>query len=613
MFRGSAGRLAGAWLILLATAAPAQTLPAAVMPLDAGGEWPAYNKDLGGQRYSPLHQIDTANVGSLKQTCRVELAPRGTFQAGPVVVGGTMYVTTATETFALDPVSCAIRWKHVYQPEEPQVLPVNRGVAYLDGKVFRGTGDGRLLAIDAATGRTLWEDVVGDPALGEFLPAAPIAWNGLVFIGTAGSDWGAKGRMLAFDAATGREVWRFDTIPTGNQPGADSWTSTEWATHGGGGTWGSFTLDPATAEIFVPVGNPAPDFSPAERPGANLYTDSMVVLDARNGALKWWYQLVPHDGHDLDLGAAPMLYRDSRQHRMVALGGKDGYVHAVDRETHQPVFKTAVTTIENEGKMPTPEGLRFCPGAAGGVEWNGPAFDRDGRAIVVGSVDFCMIERSQPGRYVAGQFAYGGSWEPVLEKPTGWVVAVDADTGAVRWRYHADGPVVAGVTVTAGGLVLTGDNDGNFLALDRQSGAVLAKLPTGGALSGGVVTYEIAGRQYIAFDSGNVSRTVFGAGGRPSIVVMQADAPLAVADAGKVDPARGGVLYGQSCAGCHGGDGANVTGHSLKDIKTRMTADQLAAWIENPAPPMPHVFPTPLDDHDRRDIRDLSAFLLNSF
>lgn len=444
--------------------------------------------------------------------------------------------------------------------------------------------------------------------------AAPIAWNGLVFTGTAGSDWGTKGRIIAFDAATGREVWRFNTVPTGSEPGADSWKSAEWAKHGGGGTWSTFTLDPVTAEIFVPVGNPAPDFSPGDRPGANLYTDSMVVLDARSGALKWWYQLVPHDGHDLDLGAAPMLYRDGRQRSVVALGGKDGYVHVVDRETRKLLFKTAVTTIENEGKMPPPEGMRFCPGASGGVEWNGPAFDRATRAIIVGSVDWCMIERSAPPHYVAGQFAYGGSWAPSLDKPTGWVVALDSDTGKVRWRYHADSPILAGVTVTAGGLILTGDNDGNFLALDTATGNVLRKVQTGGALSGGVVTYESGGRQYIAFDSGNVSRAAFGANGRPSIVVMQAASPpplTAAADA--IDPGHGGVVYGQRCAVCHGGDGANITGFSLKGVKDRMSFEQLTAWIENPAPPMPHIFSSPIDDQDRIDIRDISAFLLKNF
>jgi alcohol dehydrogenase (cytochrome c) len=370
-------------------------------------------------------------------------------------------------------------------------------------------------------------------------------------------------------------------------------------------------LDPVTAEVFVPVGNPVPDFAPNDRPGANLFTDSVVAFDARTGALKWWYQLVPHDGRDLDLGAAPMLYRDKLQRNVVALAGKDGFLHVVDRETHRLLFKTPVTTIENSALAPTAAGTKFCPGAAGGVEWNGPAFDPMRRILAVGSVDWCHIIKAGQAKYEAGTLAFGGTWQLTGDIPRGWIVAVDADTGAVQWRYHADAPVVSGLTLTAGGVALGGDSAGNFLVLDSKNGAVLKKVPTGGALAGGIITYEIGGRQYIAVTSG-ISRSIYGASSRPSLIVMSTDVPLS-GPSGKStmpDVAHGRNVFRQSCVGCHGTDGNNVSGFDLRLVKQHMTPEQLISWLENPAPPMPKVFPSPLDDDDRRDIRDVGAYLL---
>jgi alcohol dehydrogenase (cytochrome c) len=602
-------------LLGFAHQAGAEEFPAGHEAAPPGGLWGGFNKTYDGQRFSPLREINTENVASLKETCRVKIAQRGAFQAGPVVIDGTIFVTTSVDTVALDPTNCAVKWKHVWHPEQNERFAINRGVAYLDGRVFRGTADGRLLALDAATGKVLWTDVVGDPDVGEYVSSAPIAWNGLVFVGTSGSDWAIKGRIMAYEAASGREVWRFTTIPTGNEIGADSWKTQEWAQHGGGGTWSHFALDPLTAELFVPVGNPVPDFAPEDRPGANLFTDSVLVLDTRTGAVKWWYQLVPHDGRDLDLAAAPMLYRNDNQRSVVALAGKDGYVHVVDRETHQLLFKTAVTTIENEGKPAAPEGTRFCPGIAGGVEWNGPALDATRRSIFVGSVDWCTITKPGHSTYNAGDLAYGGNWQLTRDNPRGWVVALDADTGKVKWRYHADAPVLAGVTATAGGIVLTGDNAGNFLALDSGSGKVLKKIETGGSMSGGVVTYEQGGKQYIAFTAGNVSRTIYGAGGRPTLVILQAETLVErkTAASDTPDPEHGAEVFRQTCTGCHGSDGANIAGFNLKGLKNRMTTDQIMTWLQNPAPPMPKVFPLPLDEQDQKDLRDVTAYIQKAF
>jgi len=209
--------------------------------MTSGGQWEGYNKSLDGQRYSLLTEINVNNVVGLVEVCRIRLADGGSLEAGPVMVGGTLFVTTATDTFALDPVTCRSKWRHRYSRSYPPSQPINRGVAYFGGRVFRGTDDGRLIALDAETGSEVWRDVIGDAALGEYVSSAPVAWNGLIIAGVAGGESGIRGRIMAFDATTGREVWRFHTIPLGNEVGADTWVDTTWAQHGGGGTWSTYT------------------------------------------------------------------------------------------------------------------------------------------------------------------------------------------------------------------------------------------------------------------------------------------------------------------------------------------------------------------------------------
>lgn len=481
-------------------------------------DWPAYNNTVDGQRYVALDQINTHNAGDLKPVCRVKVADGGALQGAILKIGKALYVTTADDTLAIDATTCAVLWRNVYTPQQGEVFPVNRGVAYANGRLFRGTPDGRLLAIDAVTGKTLWQEQAADPTVGEFFSAAPAAWEGEFIIGTAGSDWGARGRVMAFDQATGRELWRFDTVPMGDEPGAASWKDPRTARHGGGASWSTYTLDASSGEVFVPVANPAPDFSPTYRPGENLYTDSVVVLDARTGKLKWYYQLSPHDGHDLDLGAAPMLYLDKKATPMVALAGKDGHVYGLDRDTHKSRFRTAITTIEHEHLAPTPNGVHVCPGPLGGTEWNGVAFDHKTDALIVPAVDWCALLKSAKVEFTPGSVYMGGSW--VFDKSgRGWINALNPQTGKLRWRYHAEGPVVAGVTPTAGGVTFTGDMLGHFLVLDSATGKLLFKDDTGGAVAGGVISYAEGGRQYVALTSGNVSRFTWGALGTPTLLI----------------------------------------------------------------------------------------------
>jgi alcohol dehydrogenase (cytochrome c) len=559
-----------------------------------GSQWLSNNNQLDGQRYSPLKAITPANASQLREVCRVQIDGPTTFHAGLVEVDGVIYTNTGLQTVAMDATTCALRWKYTYLPEEERFSPSSRGLAVLNGRVFRGTGDARLIALDAATGKLLWKTVIGSPRVGESATAAPLAWGGVVYMAISGSELGVRGRVMAYDAQTGRELWRFNTIPMGNETGAETWKRPETAKTGGGGVWGSMSLDVTTGELFVPVGNAWPDIDKAYRPGANLFTDSMVSLDTRTGALRWWHQVTPEDWQDMDLVAAPVLYRDSRARDLLVFAGKDGYVRAIDRDTHREVFHTPVTTIENAPAMPTTAGVRACPGYAGGVEWNGPALDRLNNTLVTGSVDVCFIVKLGTTKYSPTAANFGGTVEPV-GPATGWVTSVDAETGQVRWKYHAEKPVIAAVTPTAGGVTFTGDLNGNFLVFNSHTGELVHKVQTGGALAGGVVTYEAGGKQYVAFASGNVSRNAFGAVGIPSVVIMALPGTTAT-------NAKGRKIYEQVCASCHGPDGNLVSGHPLSTLKSRRDRAATLAYIKDPKPPMPKLYPDLLDEDSLADV-----------
>jgi alcohol dehydrogenase (cytochrome c) len=602
---------------LLAACAPVAVPQARAQDATPGSQWLSINNHLDGQRFSPLKEITPANAAQLHEVCRLQIDGPTTFHAGLVVVDGVIYTNTGLETVAMDAATCALRWRFSYVPDEERASPSNRGLAVLDGRVFRGTGDGRLLALDAVTGKLLWKNVIGAPRLGEAATGVPLAWAGVVYMGISGSELGARGRVMAYDAQTGRELWRFNTIPRGKELGAATWKRPESAKTGGGGIWGAMTLDVSSGELFVPVGNPWPDIDKAYRPGANLFTDSIVVLDARTGTLKWWHQVTPADWEDKDIAAAPVLYRDSRVRDVMAFAGKDGYVRGIDRDTHEEIFHTPVTTIEARPDGATTSGVRVCPGYAGGVEWNGPALDRLNNTLITGAVDVCFIVKLGTTKYEAGAVSFGGEVAP--DGPsTGWVTAVDSETGAVRWRYHTEKPVVAGVTPTAGGVTLTGDLNGNFLVFDSKTGELVYKTQTGGALAGGVVTYEAGGRQYVAMSSGNVSRSAFGALGIPSVVIMAlggggapsaqpAASATAAGPPGAANVAQGRKLYSQICTSCHGPEGNLVAGHELSTLKKRRDLADTIAFIRNPKAPMPALYPSLIN---AQNVTDVATYVL---
>lgn len=496
----------------------------------SASDWTSYNRDLSSTRFSPLKEITASNVSSLHPICSAPLKEVGALQAGPLEENGTIYVTTATSTYAVDARTCRLIWTNAYKPADKVPFPVDRGVAIAGNRLIRGEDDGHLIAIDKRTGKTLWNVAPASGSKGEFLSSAPIVWNDTAYIGTAGSDWGVKGRMMAFDVSDGHLRWSFTTVASGNDPNAKTWGSVRSRDTGGGGLWTSYTLDPSSGHLFLSVANPAPDFAPAYRPGQNLYTDSLVVLDAKTGKLLWYYQLVPHDSHDWDMSAAAVLVDGNAASGsngsgaggtpIVAMSGKDGYLYGLDRDTHKLLYKTADVPIKNFNTPPTVKGIQICPGVLGGSEWNGPAYDAKDGLLITPMDDWCATLKLGTTRYVPGQFFFGGSYQSgPYTSARGTLTATNAQTGNIVWQYKAPAPMLAGVTPTAGGVTFTGCMNGDLMAFDSATGKLLYRNHTQGSIAGGVITYAVNGKQYVAATSGNISRLTWGAQGKPSIVI----------------------------------------------------------------------------------------------
>jgi PQQ-dependent dehydrogenase (methanol/ethanol family) len=407
-------------------------------------------------------------------------------------------------------------------------VAINRGAAYLDGRLFRGTEDARVLAYDFKTGKRIWESTIGDSRRGESTPAAPIAWNGLVFIGTAGGDnKGSKGRMYALDAKTGAIVWEFYLVPKGPDDPTrgpqgtspldlSTWKNASATPITGGATWTSFTLDPVAGLLYVPCGNPGPDFAQGTRDGENLYTDSVVVLDAKTGAYQRHFKLVPKDWHDWDVSSAPSIVQTWGGKHLLSVAPKDGHLYGFDLATNTMLYRTPVTRMENtDVPFAIGKAVRFCPGSAGGSEWNGPAYDPPTNLVLVGEVERCdtvvldrdeqiqKVKLGEPWSGMASRNPYNtyGKNDP-FGKWAGWVYAVDADTGEWRWRARSNYSIQSGMTPTAGGIVLFGDMGGNFYAVNTSTGERLWGQKIGGGIGGGVITYTAKGAQKIAVATG---------------------------------------------------------------------------------------------------------------
>jgi alcohol dehydrogenase (cytochrome c) len=516
----------------VAPAAAVSSVPMvdAAWPNAAVGDWPSYNRTPSSQRYSPLNQITTKNVGQLKVLCTYDTHQFTSFESSLIMVEGALIGTTEFDIFSLNPATCVENWRTHFDGAG-SLLPSNRGAAYMDGMLFRGTQDARVLAFDFKTGKQLWETTIGNTSHGETAPSGPIAWDGLVYIGNAGGDFkGGKGHMYALDAKTGKIVWEFYLTPktaddaprgpVGTTPLDEStWNNAPGIPITGAGAWTSYTLDIKNGLVYVPGGNPGPDFASGARQGSNLYVDSVVVLDAKTGNYKNHFQLVPKDWHDYDVSNPPILLQSRGGKQIMAVAPKDGHLYGYDLADNKQLYRVPITTVENDaetfavGKL-----VHFCPGPVGGDEWNTPGYDPTTNLIISGTVDWCDTVRIQTDdklRSVAvGQPWTGAAFlNPInmfgRENKTdgywaGWVYATDADTGVWKWRVKSNYPIIGGITPTAGGVVFFGDMGGNFYALDSTTGEKLwgQVLGTGGGIGGGIITYSVNGEQKVAVADG---------------------------------------------------------------------------------------------------------------
>ena len=487
----------------------------------APGDWPAYNRTLAGDRFSPLTQIDRSNVAGLQPICTYTLPEVAALQAGPVVVAGGMYFSTDTMTYAIDAGTCVERWHRARHTATPGGGPaVNRGVAYLGGRIFRGTSDAHVLALDAADGHTEWDVQLDVAGPGVQLPMAPIAWRGKVFIGNAGGDRvGVIGHVYALDAATGQVAWKFDVVPASG-PAHDTWGRGAASTYpvSGGAFWTSFTLDEAHGVLYVSSGNPAPDFDAAVRDGDNLYTNSLIALDAATGKMLAYNQIVKHDVHDWDVDSPSPVVTLRSGRAVVTSANKDGLLSVLDRSRVSaraaapvelpPLYQVPTTTRENvDVPLSRDHPTRFCPGILGGAEWNGAAYDPPRNTFYVGANDWCTSvqlqrESAPVPRMGAGWFGAATQRQDPAQAAKGWLTAYDAETGRVKWKFQAPKPVLAGVTPTAGGLVFTADLNGTVYAFDADGGRVLWQTNSGQSIGGGVVSYLAGGRQRIGVAAG---------------------------------------------------------------------------------------------------------------
>ncbi len=556
---GSACRVAVLCAVSATTVMAAEPDHTADLTAAPTAAWPTNGGDWYNRRYSPLAQIDRKNVAQLKGVWRTRLgAGNGAQYSGesqPLVADGVIYVTTgANDVFALGVASGEVLWHYAAGLDPAMGSSVccgwtNRGVALGAGKVFTGQLDGKLVALDAKTGRPVWSVQAARWQEGYSITSAPLYYDGLVITGFAGAELGVRGRVSAYDARTGKPVWTFHTIPGPGERGHETWPAdNELWRHGGATVWQTPAVDPALGLIYFGTGNPGPDFNGGVRKGDNLFTSSVVALDARTGAYRWHFQQVHHDLWDFDSANPVVLFDltiDGVPRKGLAQASKTGWVYVLDRTNGQPLVGiderpvpqeprqgTAPTqpyprgdafvpqavdiapegyTLANGGKIFTPYWTDYVvakPGITGGANWAPSAYDPTSGYFYVCAGDRASTyraweigtERPPEGKqYIGGNF--GSHPLPAL----GIFAALDLHTNRLVWRQHWPETCYSGSIVTAGGLVFVGRNDGRLTALDSRDGTKLWEFQTGAGMNSTVSTFEQAGKQYVvAYAAGSV-------------------------------------------------------------------------------------------------------------
>ena len=500
-------------------------------------------------RYYPATQINTRNVAQLKPAFIFQTEVLESMETAPIVVDGIMYITTSyNHVYALDAVTGKEFWHYKHKMGAVTTYccgPNNRGVAIMGDKLYMGTLDARLISLDAKTGKLLWATQIADPELGYSETMAPVAVNGKVLIGTNGGEYGVRGFVKAFDANDGKLLWTFHTIPDKGHEGV--WAvndatgrnmlrdiaaeKKQLADKGGefyktlgGGVWMAPAIDRETNTAFFVAGNPSPDLYGAERPGDNLYTNSIIAVDLNTGAYKWHYQYIAHDVWDLDAVSPVILTeaagKDGKMRKVAIHGGKTGHMYVHDRATGELIrHSEAMVPQENMWVLPTKDGARMLPGANGGVEWSPMAVNPKHRLAYAANLHQPMTYHVEEAKYPGGKLWLGGAFKVIAsEKQWGRLAAVNIDTGKMAWKFDTEQPLIGGVLATAGDLVFNGEGNGLFRAFDAGTGKMLWEYQCGAGVNAPAVSYMAKGKQYVAVAAGGNTQLDFKRGN--SVIVF---------------------------------------------------------------------------------------------
>jgi alcohol dehydrogenase (cytochrome c) len=491
--------------------------------------WLSYSGTLDNQRYSLLNQITPANVKNLQLQWIWQSKSIEKFEATPLVVDGVMYTVEApNNVVALDAATGRPYWQFNYTPSpdgRPCCGRVNRGQAILGDTLYMGTVDAHLIAIDAKSGQQIWNTVVADAKERYVITSSPTVVKDKVIIGTGGGDAPIRGYISAFDAKSGKEVWRFYTIPGKGEPGNETWAGDSWKT-GGVGVWNAGAYDPETNLVFFGTGNPQPDWDGSTRKGDNLYSDSVLALDADTGKLKWHYQFTPHDELDYDSTQVPVLANidwQGRPRKVMLWANRNGVMYVLDRTTGEFLKGKAYVKANwfdgfdakgrpNRVKFPTPEGTVIQPHVHGATNWAPPAYSPrtgffyvatwENSATMAVSGQFPKAARPNGRETSMGQTTLSPYYNKD-DEAYGVIRAYDAKTLDQKWEFKMTDITWGGVLTTASDLVFGGGREGYFLALDGKTGALLWKASVGGQLNAGAMSYAVNGKQYISVAAGS--------------------------------------------------------------------------------------------------------------
>jgi len=518
-----------ALLLLAATLAGAGPLSAQVTAArirNADAEphnWLTYAGNYQSHRHTTLSQINRDNVAQLRTAWVYQIRRAGIVETSPLVADGVMYLSEPPSTVtALDIRTGRPLWS--YSPNIPSDVivigspQVNRGVALLDGTVYVGTIHGHLIALDAVTGAVRWDVEVEDNRKAYYLTLAPLALEDRIIVGVSGAEAGIRGFVDAYDAKTGKRLWRTHTVPAPGEPGSETWGGDSWKT-GGGSTWLTGSYDPDLNLLYWTTGNPGPDWNGDSRPGDNLYTCSVLALDPRDGKLKWHFQFTPHDTHDWDANETVVLFDapiNGRTRQLLAQTNRNAFYYVLDRATGEFLVGTPYARqtwaegldakgrpILRPGLEPSAEGTLVYPDVQGASNWPSPSYSPQTKlfyqaAREMGSIYFKGEAEYRPG----GAFTGGGVRILTGDDAYGAIRALEATTGKLVWEYRLHSPGWTSLISTAGGLVFGGTEEGNFLALDAATGKLLWETQLGAAVRGIPISFAIDGRQYIAVAAG---------------------------------------------------------------------------------------------------------------